>query len=138
VLDWTGPSSTGLSPSSVPSRRPFAVAALVALCLLLSGLAPSVSRVLAQARADAHDLCVADASSAGRVDAPVGHHGSGDEPACALCAAHGGSHAAPPSQAAGSMVAAGADEPAVRALAERRIGRVALAAPPRGPPPAVG
>ena len=120
--------------SPVPAA---AVAALVALCLLLSGIAPSVSRVLAaEARASAHDLCVADGSAADAPPsrAPAGHHGVGDEPACALCAAHAGTHAAPPPASAPVAPAVVVDRSGALAGPARVAVRPVLAAAPRGPP----
>jgi hypothetical protein len=108
-------------PSIPPHRHVAALAMLVALCLLLSGIAPAVSRVLAAASAPGlHDLCVADGQ---RPAAPVGHHGGGDDAACAMCSVHGGTHAAP-----GGAPATCAD-PAFRPAA---VARAHASAPPRG------
>lgn len=124
---------------AVTPRRPSvaAVAAFLVVCLLLSGIAPSVSRVLAaQAQAPGHDLCVADAAASGAPSpqAPAGHHDSGEAFACALCAVHGGTHGAPPPACALPSLASG-DGVAGRVVDTGRIdpGPV-LAAAPRGPP----
>ncbi len=117
-----------------PRRRGAALAALVALCVLLSGLAPSVSRVLAASRtADLHDLCVADAD---RPAPPAtGHHGGGpDEVACALCAVHGGTHAAPPAALPAAPAPAVRRGDASRADARAPARGAWIAAAPRGPP----
>jgi hypothetical protein len=114
-----------------PSRR--LAAALVALCVLMSGIAPGVSRaLLASVPPVPHDLCVADG---GRPAAPPAHHGGpADEPACPLCAVHGASHAAPPPV----LATFGRPAAAVRALEGLDAPRPArggwIAAAPRGPP----
>jgi hypothetical protein len=112
------------------------LAVLVAMCVLLSGVAPSVSRALAAAGAPGlHDLCVADAD--GRpAPLPPGHHGDPGEAACALCAPHGGTYAAPP-----AAVPATAATAVARAVAHRLPAGVPardawIAAAPRGPPAA--
>lgn len=140
MLDWVPaarPRRSGLP--SMPRRprpvRPYPrlLAALVALCVLLSGIAPGVSRALAAtAPAVPHDLCVADGA---RPANPPAHHGGGvDEPACPLCAVHGGTHAAPPPAAAPF----GPPPAAVGALVRAEAPCVArggwIAAAPRGPP----
>ena len=111
-------------------RRPILpralVAATVALCLALAGLAPSISRALAApAPIGLHDLCVADPAGAGPADPHDGH-----EPACALCVAHGATHAAPP-PAVVAVAAKPADAPVPAGPA-----RAPSARPDRNPPAA--
>ena len=106
------------------------VAVLLAIVLLLAGVAPSVSRVLLIAPG-AYDLCRVD--DVQRRDAGGDPH-AGHYAACALCLAHGATHAAPPpavgSAIASILVAAG---PAGRGQQPARA--VAWQAPrPRGPP----
>lgn len=114
-----------------PSRR--LAAALVALCVLLSGIAPGVSRALLVSVAPAqHDLCVAEG---GRPAVPPGHHGGpADEPACPLCAAHGATHAAPPPVLATFGRPAGAVRAGPGLDAPRLAHGGWIAAAPRGPP----
>jgi len=109
------------------------VAAFVAVCLALSGLAPSVSRVLAASLATVHDLCLAEGA------APDPATSGGQRPAvhdaaCALCLAHGGSAAASPPAAPGFLPAFASTGPidAEHAAVPAR-GRW-LAPGPRGPP----
>lgn len=122
-----------MSRRTAPSRPPHRYAvALVALCLLLSGVAPSVSWALAAASAHAlHDLCAADGS---RPVSPVGHHGGTDDVACAMCSVHGGTHAAPGGAPAVRFEPEAGPGPAARAPAgpAPRGGRIAHE--PRGPP----
>ena len=117
---------------SVTDRLRSSVAAFVVLCLVLAGFAPSVSRVLADSRGSAHDLCVADAGTP--ASDPADSRRATHEAACALCLVHGGSHAAPPPNAIG-RVADLASRPQPAALdgsaPARGVGR---AAGPRGPP----
>jgi hypothetical protein len=122
------------APSRPSHRHAVALAGFVALCLLLSGVAPAVSRALAAAGAPGlHDLCVADGS---RSMAPVGHHGDTDEAACAMCSVHGGSHAAPGGTAAVVCVSASGAGPVARAPAGAPPGGDRIAREPRGPPSA--
>jgi hypothetical protein len=123
---------TRRSVPSIPPYRPVAaLGVLVALCLLLSGIAPSVSRVLAAASATGlHDLCVADGQ---RPAAPVGHHG-GDDAACAMCSAHGGTHAAPGGATAAPVDPAFGPGPVARAHASAPPRGGCIAPEPRGPP----
>jgi hypothetical protein len=123
------PERSVLSPSRGP--RPSApVAVLLAFVLLLAGVAPSVSRVIAAA-IGTHDLCRVDDARRGD---PGSDPDAGHDAACALCLAHGATHAAPPpavgSAIASIVVAAG---PAGRGPQPARA--VAWQAPqPRGPP----
>jgi hypothetical protein len=128
----SGPSSMLRSPRLAPPSRRL-LAALVALCVLLSGVAPGVSRALAAAApAVPHDLCVAGGE---RPETPPAHHGGGvDEPACPLCAVHGGTHAAPPCVVATFGPPAAAGGSPVRAEAPAAGHGVRIAAAPRGPP----
>lgn len=116
----------------VTDRLRSSVAAFVVLCLVLAGLAPSVSRVLADSRASAHDLCVADAGTP--ASDPSDSRRATHEAACALCLVHGGSHAAPPPAAGGRVadLASRASPAAVHGTAPAR--GEWLAAGPRGPP----
>jgi hypothetical protein len=115
-------------PYFVPS--PF-VAALLALCLALAGVAPSVSRVLLAG--GPHDVCTADGTS--RTVPPAGH-GAGHEAACALCGAHGGSHAAPPPVARPAAARLAAVDPGPDRVATSFVGGPVRFTPPqRAPPP---
>jgi hypothetical protein len=116
----------------VTDRLRSSVAAFVVLCLALAGLAPSVSRVFADSRASAHDLCVADAGAP--ASDPSDGRRATHEAACALCLVHGGSHAAPPPAAVG-RVADLASRPPPAALNGTAPARgVWLVPGPRGPP----
>ena len=121
------------APPSSPRRPAAGLAWQLVLCLLMSGVVPSVSRALAASAAPFPvDVCLAHPDRPG---APVdGRHGAPDAPACAMCAVHGGTHAAPP--AAAPRIAEAADTVAASpSLAERPAVRaVVFAADPRGPP----
>jgi hypothetical protein len=70
------------------------LATLLACCLILAGLAPSMSRVLAASGPGGlSDLCVSAGSAGSLPSHPGGHF---HEAACALCLTHGGSSMAPP------------------------------------------
>lgn len=79
------------------------LAALLALVLVLSGVAPSVSRVVAAGVLA--DLCTADGASRS------GPHDAGHGPACALCLPHGGSDAAPPLAPPGTLRVRSSERP---------------------------
>jgi hypothetical protein len=117
----------------VTDRLRSSVAAFVVLCLVLAGFAPSVSRVLADSRASAHDLCGADTGTP--ASDPTDSRRATHEAACALCLVHGGSHAAPPPPAAGGRVADLASRTPPAAVHGTAPARGEwLAAGPRGPP----
>jgi hypothetical protein len=118
--------------SARPPRR--LLAAWVALCVLLSGIAPGVSRALAvSALPSPHDLCVA--GDPGRPALPPGHHGGGaDETACPLCGIHGATHAAPPPTVAASGPVAAPGVVSARVDGPRAARSGWIAAAPRGPP----
>jgi hypothetical protein len=121
------------TPSRPLRLHATALAVLVALCVLLSGVAPAVSRALAAANAPGlHDLCVADGQ---RPVAPVGHHGD-DDAACAMCSVHGGTHAAPGGTPAASVDPAFGQGPVVRVHAFAPPRGERIAPEPRAPPAA--
>ena len=115
------------------------VSVAVALCVLLAGVAPSVSRALAAPGGPlsvgfAHDVCTSEPGGGPAGDGGAGQGGTTHHAACALCVAHGGSHAAPPPSAVRPLSAcAAASRPALPGH-----GAVAAfdwnAAAPRGPP----
>jgi len=117
-----------------PRRREPLLAALLAACLLLAGLAPAVSRVLAAAGpALPGDVCHAAAPGGAPVRLPGGH--AHPDAACVLCLTHGASHAAPPPAV---RVAPGRSAPAARPFARAAVTLAPLpswlAPPSRGPP----
>ena len=127
------PMTRRATPSRPLRRHATALAVLVALCVLLSGVAPAVSRALAAASAPGlHDLCVADGQ---RPVAPVGHHVD-DHAACAMCSVHGGTHAAPGGAPAASANPAFRPAPVARAHASAPPRGARIAPEPRGPPAA--
>lgn len=123
-----------------PSLRRAFVSFAAALCVLLAGVAPSVSRVLAApgvaaSMAFLHDVCTTDPGG-GPAPGGMGQGGLSHHAACALCVAHGGSHAAPPPSALqGLPAAASPPGPPVRGDAAV-VASDWNAAAPRGPPSA--
>ncbi len=123
-------------------RRPSFLRAFVslaaALCVLLAGVAPSVSRALAAPGTGAptaylHDVCTTD-TGGGPASGGTGQGGPSHHVACAFCVAHGGSHAAPPPGATHEVRAPGAPpRPGVRGDT-RVVAGDWNAAAPRGPP----
>lgn len=106
--------------------RPHArLAALLALVLVLSGIAPSVSRAVAAGFVP--DLCTADASR------HSGPRGAGHDAACALCVPHGGSDAAPPRASGHAAQARSHDGPALD-MAAAPSARTPIVARARAPP----
>jgi len=101
------------------------LAVLLALVIVLSGVAPSVSRVVAAGVVP--DLCTSDgARHSGPRDAG---HGA----ACALCLPHGGSDAAPP-LAPPDGLRARSLEPALPVAVDGPASHAPPAARARGPP----
>jgi hypothetical protein len=117
----------------MPSRpRHSLIASFVALCLLLAGIAPDVSRVLAAADGLPGDLCFAPDSAPIPGPDPAGHRHDAD---CALCLTHAGSFAAPPPPGAVPAVArAVAGPPAAQTARDPAASARWHAPPPRGPP----
>lgn len=111
------------------------VTVLAAVCVLLAGVAPSVSRVLAASATAAflHDVCSSDPGGGPAPGSP-GQGGASHHAACGFCVAHGGTHAAPPPSRLEAPLAS-AD-----AAAPVGAGRTSIsafdwnAAAPRGPP----
>jgi hypothetical protein len=119
-------------PARLRSRSRLLVAGLLALCLTLSGIAPSVSRVIA-ARSTA-DLCGA-AASAG--SSQGGHRDAVHDAACRWCVTHGSTFAAlPPAHAAIRAVSAIGGRARPEPPAGARVGPGWNAADARGPPAA--